>query len=290
MLGTYHLNTVYEILKNLHFLYQSEKIYAYLLENLVKAVDADAASLFLCNSKSKTLVLKACIGPKKKVFEIIAEELPFPFGKGICGWVAQYAQPVLCGDVQEEHRFNAQLDALTGYKTKSVLCVPIVSIDKVLGVVEILNKKSAVFNKNDMDMVALIASQAAIALENAHLYTELEMTRNFSESILSNLTGGLIAVGADETITHFNPVAEKILLLSSSELVGQKCNEALKAYPAICGEIIKTLKSREKIVRQEMCCRRPDGTSIKIGYSTFAMLDLVRNIIGAGIVFQNLPQ
>src|SRR5207302_1438165 len=102
----------------------------------------------------------------------------------------KFNQPVLVDNVQSEPRFSPKWDTLTGYKTKSVLCAPISNKDNVLGVIEVLNKKSSVFNRNDQDLVTAIAKQTAIALENSRLYAELNMTKNFSESVLSNLTGG----------------------------------------------------------------------------------------------------
>src|SRR5581483_6941099 len=89
MLGTYHLSVLYDVLKDLHFLYQSDRIYSYLLENLLKAADADAATLYISDEKRENLIPRACLGPKKQMIEMIAQEIPFPFGKGLCGWCAR---------------------------------------------------------------------------------------------------------------------------------------------------------------------------------------------------------
>ncbi len=174
MLGTYHLTVLYDIMNDLHFLYQPEKIYAYLVENLMKVTNAEAASIFEVDGGKRQLVLRACMGPKREQLKMIAEELPFPLGKGVCGWVAENNQAVLLEDVKKDGRFNSQFDALTGYKTRSILAAPLANKDKVLGVIEIMNKTSAAFNKNDLDLVALIAKHPAIALENGRLYEDLD--------------------------------------------------------------------------------------------------------------------
>jgi PAS domain S-box-containing protein len=287
MLGTYHLTVLYDILNDLHFLYDSDKIYAFLLENIMKAMDADAASLFIADSKQGSLFLRACIGPKKSQLELVAEELPFPYGKGVCGWVAKFNQPIVIDNVQADQRFNPQVDTLTGYKTKSVLCVPISNMDEVLGVIEILNKKSAAFNKNDQDLVALIAKQAAIAMENGRLYTELKAAKNFSESVLANLISGFIAVDAEGTVTHMNAPAEKILLLSAQDCLGHKFSEAFKSYSLINGEVIGCLKDKETKNRKEMSLGRSDKTVIHLGYSTFPVLD-GEKVLGASIIFKDM--
>lgn len=290
MLGTYHLSILYDILKDLHFLHQSEKIYSYLLENTVKALDSEAASLFVADPKNENLRLRASIGPKKNMLELIAEELPFPYGKGICGWVAKYNQPIIIEDARADSRFNPQVDTLTGYRTKSILCAPLSNKDQVLGVIEILNKKSSAFNKNDMDLVTVIARQAAIALENGRLYTELEAHQNFNESILGNLSGGVIAIDDKWNVTHLNPSAEQILFLSAVQSIGKSVSEVLKNYPSVYKEIVDTLTAKEKKFHQQIACVRTDQSEIQIGYSTFLIQDRLRKLLGAGIIFQNLTQ
>ncbi len=289
MLGTYHLSVLYDILKEIHFLYQSDKIYTFLLESLMKASDADAASFFIADHEKQTLVLKAAIGPKKTMLEIVAEDTPFPFGRGVCGWVAQYNQGVIVEDVSKDDRFSSVVDSLIGYKTKSILCAPLSNGNQVLGVIEILNKKSAVFNKNDLDLLSLIAKQAAISLENAKLYSKLNEEKVFIESILANLTGGIITVDAKEVITHMNPTAERILALGTSgAAAGQGCNIVLKDYPGLYEEIVKTLSKKEIVTRQTLQCARPDGSAFPLGYSTFLITDHSQKLLGAGVSFQDL--
>jgi adenylate cyclase len=259
-----------------------------LLENLLKAVDSEAASFFVADPKKETMTIRACIGPKKAMVEMIAEELPFPFGKGLCGWTAQYNQPLIVEDAQQDGRFNRQVDTLTGYKTKSVLCAPVSIQDEVLGVIEIINKKSAGFNKNDQDFVALICKQAAIALENAKLYGELRKSNTFMQSVLANLTGGLISVDDRESMTHINPAAEKILGIAASEAIGKPSDAVLGRYPAIRRELAEALKSRQRQPRGEMDCTRADGSAFKMGYSSFPIEDAQQRLWGAGITFRDL--
>ncbi len=288
MLGTYHLSILYDILKEIHFLYQSDKIYTFLLESLMKAVDADAASFFVADHEKETLVLKAAIGPKKNILEIVAEDTAFPFGRGVCGWVAQYNQGVIVEDANKDERFSSVVDSLIGYKTKSILCVPLSNGKQVIAVIEILNKKSLVFNKNDLDLLTLIAKQAAISLENAKLYAKINEEKVYIESILANLTGGIITVDAKETVTHMNPTAERILAIEPGTSTGQGCSIVLKDYPGLYQEMVKTLTSKEKIARQTLQCVRPDGGAFPLGYSTFLISDQAQNSLGAGVNFQDL--
>lgn len=288
MLGTYHLNVLYDILKEIHFLYQSDKIYSFLLESLMKGLDADAASFFIADSEKEELKLKAAMGPKKTMLEIVSEDTAFPFGKGVCGWVAQSNQGVIVEDVTKDERFNSVVDSLIGYKTKSILCSPISNGAETFGVIEILNKKSAVFNKNDLDLLNMIAKQTAIALENARLYDRLSQEKMYIESILSNLTGGVITADPKENMTHMNPTAERILAISANSSVGKSCSVALESYAGLYEEIAKTLANKQGVSRQTLECSRPGGETFSLGYSTFLITDRAGNALGAGVNFQDL--
>ncbi len=288
MLGTYHLTILYEVVKDLHFLYDTERIYSHILENIVKALDAESASLYIADPQQEHLFLKACIGPKKSMVEMIAQEMPFEFGEGIAGWCARFNQPMIVENASREPRFNPKWDTLTGYKTKTVLCAPISNKDVILGAIEVLNKKSSTFNQNDQDLVTAIAKQAAIAIENGRLYGELNYAKNFTDSMIVNMAGGFIAMDHEEKITHVNPQAEKVLRIFSPECVGQKADAALKNYPEVLEKLRDTLKTKEKEVRKELTCSRPDKTIFTLGYSTFPIQDKAQKILGAGIMFQEL--
>ncbi|OGR82233.1 MAG: hypothetical protein A2901_09550 [Elusimicrobia bacterium RIFCSPLOWO2_01_FULL_54_10] len=129
MLGTYHLTALYDLVKDLHFLYETDRIHTYLLENVTKTMDSDAATLYISDASRENLRLKACLGPKKSMMEVISEETPFPFGEGIAGWCARFNQPALIENVLTEPRFSGRWDKLTGYKTKSVLGAGIIFQD-----------------------------------------------------------------------------------------------------------------------------------------------------------------
>lgn len=288
MLGTYHLNVLYDILKNIHFLYQSDRIYVYLLENLLKAIDADAASLFVCDIQKKTLVLKGCLGPKKNMVEMISEEVPFAYGKGICGWTAQFNQPLLVEEVQKDARFNPQFDTLTGYKTKSIICAPISSTDDVLGVIEILNKKSSAFNKNDLDLLALICKQAAIALENGRLYMELISLKSVNEKFTSTFPTGVIVINNASIVTEFNSIAEKFLLLSARDLIGKKMSEGFSLYPALLEELTQTLQSKDGMRTKELSLERQGQSLLKLSCHFFFIKDHSQKLIGAAMIFKEL--
>jgi len=96
--------------------------------------------------------------------------LRLQLGQGICGWVAQNGQPLLVPDVRQEPRFYAEADLLTGFETRSILCVPVQSLGRTVAVIEVINKADGTpFTPWDQRLLMTIATMAGDAIERAHL-------------------------------------------------------------------------------------------------------------------------
>ncbi|MBI4592870.1 MAG: GAF domain-containing protein [Candidatus Rokubacteria bacterium] len=100
--------------------------------------------------------------------------LTLPVGEGIAGTVASTGQPCIVADAGRDPRVSHQVDAATGFVTRSILCVPIRVHDQILGVVEALNKHGGPFTPADQELLELIAAQAGIAIDNTRMYGELD--------------------------------------------------------------------------------------------------------------------
>lgn len=110
------------------------------------------------------------------------EEIRIPWGTGIVGYVAESGEPVNIPDAYQDDRFNHDIDALTGYKTKTLLCMPIKDTNgDVIGVAQVINKVGdQPFTKQDEEVFSSYLQFCGIGLRNAHLYekSQLEVKRN----------------------------------------------------------------------------------------------------------------
>jgi len=94
-------------------------------------------------------------------------------GEGLAGWVAESASPLMLADVYDDPRFNQDVDKLTGYRTRSMLCVPLIYRDRVVGVAQGINKENGgVFGDDDLETFSLLGAEAAVAIVNARLHRE----------------------------------------------------------------------------------------------------------------------
>ncbi len=143
---------------------------AALVDTIVKNLDADRGTLYLVEGKAR------------RVTSIIAhlpelEQIRLNLGEGIAGWVAQQDQPVRTDDPGLDERFNDTVDKKTGYKTTSMLTVPIRDTGgRVIGVLQLLNKKSGPFTADDETPALELAAQAGRVLECTSLYAELKQS------------------------------------------------------------------------------------------------------------------
>src|SRR5437868_14450807 len=103
-------------------------------------------------------------------------EIRFPMGKGIAGSVAETNVPITIAEAYADSRFNPEVDKETGYRTKSILCVPMRSVEgEVVGVLQALNKRrDGPFDEEDEELLSALGGQAAAAINNVLLHHEIE--------------------------------------------------------------------------------------------------------------------
>ncbi|MBW2559764.1 MAG: GAF domain-containing protein, partial [Deltaproteobacteria bacterium] len=93
-------------------------------------------------------------------------------GQGVAGYVAARGTPVIVNDMAGSSLFSPDVDTATGFHTRAILCVPMISEGRVVGVIEVLNKVNGDFDSGDKQLLQSIASSVSVAIENANCYQE----------------------------------------------------------------------------------------------------------------------
>ncbi|MFL5350681.1 MAG: GAF and HD-GYP domain-containing protein [Hyalangium sp.] len=132
-----------------------------------KVVEADRCSLFILDRERNELWSKVAQGSKN--------EIRLPVGSGIAGQVAQTGAPINIPDAYADDRFNRSFDISSGYRTHTILCVPMRDANgDVTGVIQALNKRGGrIFDAEDEELLLALGAQAAGAIENALLHEEI---------------------------------------------------------------------------------------------------------------------
>jgi signal transduction histidine kinase len=143
-----------------------------LLETVMETIGAEAVSVWLLDEERRSwLVCQAAFPPDQNRSLV---NLRLPPGQGIAGWVAREGEGVIVASVQDDPRFFSGIDEQTGFQTTSLLAVPLRARGKVIGVLEVVNKRDGDFDEDDRALVEMLAASAAIAIENARLYVQAQ--------------------------------------------------------------------------------------------------------------------
>jgi signal transduction histidine kinase len=114
--------------------------------------------------------------------DITSDKWRLPPGQGIVGWVAKHGEAVNIVDAATDERFASAIDSQTGYKTRSILAVPLITRNQVIGVLEFVNKLEGHFNERDREIAETLAAYAANAIENARLMESVSQHRDALEA------------------------------------------------------------------------------------------------------------
>lgn len=146
-----------------------------LLNSIVEAAarifGAAAASILLVNEEEQALEFKVAFGPS----DVNLVGTRFPLDRGIAGYVAMTGQPIATTNVHQDARFDEEFAKSTGYVPESILATPLLSGDRIIGVMEILDKiDAASFGMQDMELMGMFAQQAALAIDQAQQIAGIE--------------------------------------------------------------------------------------------------------------------
>ncbi|HZE22095.1 MAG TPA: GAF domain-containing protein, partial [Desulfobaccales bacterium] len=133
-------------------------------------LNAEVSSIYGVDKAKGELFFLLVRGPGAEKLK----SLRLTIGEGIAGWVAQTEKPLICPTPYSDGRFARQLDNVSGFQTRSILCVPLRSRDRLMGVLEVLNKKDGQgFSDDDLEFLIMLGNMIGPALENAELYSRL---------------------------------------------------------------------------------------------------------------------
>jgi signal transduction histidine kinase len=135
-----------------------------ILDRVTDAVEADRATLYLLDEANDELVSRVAQGEDVRSIRL-------KIGHGIAGHVARTGKPLHVRDAYKDARFSPEWDLVTGYRTRSILAAPMKNhLGKTIGVVQVLNKRRGDFSDDDADILAALATQAAVSIDNSRLF------------------------------------------------------------------------------------------------------------------------
>jgi adenylate cyclase len=183
-------------------------------------MQAERSTLFLLRKEANELWTKVAAADGETLMEV-----RIPANRGIAGYVASTGQPLNIPDAYKDPRFDPSTDKRTGYVTRNILCLPVFnSSNELIGVTQLINKNQGSFTSSDEEFMRAFNIQAGIALENAKLFENVLLEKQYQKDILQSLSDAVISTDMEGRIVTINEAALE-LLGCPPQPVGKSCKQ-----------------------------------------------------------------
>lgn len=263
-----------------------ETLLGRIIEGTTELISADRGTFFLYDEDTDEL------------WSLVAEgagmtEIRLPSTAGIAGSVFTSGQTINIPDAYEDPRFNAAVDKATGYRTQSILSMPVCNkTGRIVGVIQVLNKKGGPFTVIDENRVRAFSSQVVSALENAQLFDEVLQLKNYNEGILKSLTNGVVTLDRDGTITKLNEAACRILKVEDNELEGRKASDFFSnSNPWIVRSIDYVAKTNNPDFHADTDLILSNGDSVAVNLNVVPLESVEgEKVVGSMLVLEDITR
>ncbi len=247
------LSHLYEISKAISSSLDLKEVLELTLDKCLDSLESEAGSIFLLDENEKELVLKTVRGPKEVSLRDVKQRL----GEGISGLVARNGRPLLVIDIERDPHFQKRRsDVLEMYETASFLCVPLVTTNRLVGVINITEKRSRKpYTQDDLKFLAALASHASLAIEKSRLYErvkqfnkelsekiglatgeleksneELLSLKEYNENIISSIVDGIAVVDENWIVHTWNISMQRQFKIKEKDAVGKNLLDLLPEW------------------------------------------------------------
>jgi adenylate cyclase len=231
------LETLYEIARVLNSTLEFDKVLLLVMDEVIDVVNAERGFLVLLNPATRQLEFK--IARDKQQRTIDQSEFA-QISRSTVNRVVQTREPVLTDDAQMDDALKAQ-ESIMAFGIRSIMCVPLVVRDNCIGAVYVDSRINAnLFSAKHRDLLLAFCHQAAIAIDNARLFADLnkalrrvEEDKQYMDNIFASIANGVITTDSSGIITKFNDAAGLILQINPLTAVGKHYQEVFRSVPQV---------------------------------------------------------
>ncbi len=232
------LETLYEIARVLNSTLEFDKVLLLVMDEVIDVVKAERGFLVLLNPTNNKLEFK--IARNKQHQTIDESEFEFQISRSTVDRVVRTREPVLTDDAQVDDVLKAQ-ESIMAFGIRSIMCVPLVVRDHCIGAVYVDSRINAnLFSDKHRDLLLAFCHQAAIAIDNARLFADLnkalrtvEEDKHYMDNIFASIANGVITTDSAGIITKFNDAAGMILRINPLSAVGKHYQDVFRSLPQI---------------------------------------------------------
>ena len=168
--ATQRLAILTDIVKTANSILEPRKVIETIMTRVQQLIPSEAWSMLMVDEEKQELTFELALGEKGKDVSGFRVKI----GEGIAGWVAQTGKPTIVNNAAKDPRFAKRFDSETQFRTRSILCAPLISRGRTIGVVQVINRRGGRFTQADLEMLMTMVEPCAIAIENAILFQRTE--------------------------------------------------------------------------------------------------------------------
>ncbi|HAX71149.1 MAG TPA: adenylate/guanylate cyclase domain-containing protein [Anaerolineales bacterium] len=212
--------------------------------------------------------------------------------------VIDTGESVVTTNAQEDQRFLGQ-ESIVAFNLRSILCVPLKVKNDLIGVIYADNRiRTGIFAESERDLLEAFANQAAVAIDNARLFSSLKQTleevtalKNLMDNVFESIASGVITADVQDTITLANRAAETILGASQQDIIGHHLKEALASVSSeLESHLTEIRKTDQPIVELELSHNTPNRGLVNWRFNLSPLKDASQKTQGVAIVLDDLTE
>jgi adenylate cyclase len=270
-----------------------DEVLRIVMDNIVKLTRAERGFLMLREDNGEMVTRVARNWGQESI-----EPTELTISTTIVQRVIDSGQPVITTNAQEDQRFVGQ-ESIVAFNLRSILCVPLKVKNDLIGVIYTDNRiRTGIFTDAERDLLVAFANQAAVAIDNARLFSSLRKTlaevidlKSLMDNIFASIASGVITADTADQITLCNRAAEAILGQASSELIGRRLDEILPTVAAEIGaRLVEIRKTDKPVIDLEISHVLPERGPVNWRFNLSPLKDSLQTTQGIAIVLDDLTE
>jgi len=248
-----------------------------IIATTTELLDADRSTLFVHDPKTDELWSRVAEG-------IEVREIRFPSNVGLAGRTFTSGETQNISDPYNHPDFNPEFDTRTGYRTESILCMPIANkAGRRIGVTQVLNKRTGEFTTKDASRLHAFTSQIAVSFD------DVVNIKNYNESILKSTTNGLVTLDEEQNIVTVNEAACAILREARDALIGAPAARLFAEKNSwILDSIVRVEETGVEDIAVDTDLVLPGGDKISMNLAVVPLIDVEGENIGAMLIIEDI--
>jgi PAS domain S-box-containing protein len=265
-----------------------ERVYQELTGNIRRILHVESISVGLTDQQNGEVVfIESLMGvPSENLPDIRLQP-----GQGVAGWVSEHGEAVIINDAYADKRFDPTPDSRSGFRTRSMICVPLKVEERTIGVLQAINRRYGKFTERDQSLLQAIGGPLAAAIENSTLHADVLSEKRRVETIFTSMSDGVVAVSSDGYITRVNDAFLALVMVEEDQLTNKNADKAITLLGGSLAAMLDAiLQQQNGQAQMAVDLRQTTGETIPVLISGAPIFNKDGQVTEAILTFSDLSQ